>query len=298
MIKEKITLNEHNTKMIIWIIESESGTKLLFKSYLKAHTDATDDDIVSGFLTAFNQFSMVEFKQSLESIEMGGLRWSYILEPEYKLLFVAADTKDIKTEMLMGRLHAIKKAFIDEFKQIYMKRRNSWDGNIKIFLPFLQVIDDYYQQWKEVDDLTKLADFYDIVRVFEQILIMLRNIITHRMYSRWRKNIINRVEQAYTILTEQKKFQDQPELCNLSFSKDEWFNIIDINPINCDKDLAIKFIQYILIDVVNILKETKGKEACFKFFSEEKIYAYIYNNMKLLKDLNLDMFFLELFLLL
>lgn len=63
--------------MIIWILESDSGIKLLYKSFLK--TDA-DEDIVSGFLTTFNHFSVMEFKQSIDSIEIGGLRWIYISE--------------------------------------------------------------------------------------------------------------------------------------------------------------------------------------------------------------------------
>ena len=79
--------------MIIWVLDSESGTKLLYRSFLK--TDA-DEDIMSGFLTAFHHFSMVEFKESLDSIEMGGLRWVYIEEEKYQLLFVAADTKNPK----------------------------------------------------------------------------------------------------------------------------------------------------------------------------------------------------------
>jgi len=84
-----VILKEQNVKyfcvknMIIWILNSESGVKLLYKSFLK--TDA-DEDIVSGFLSAFYHFSMVEFHESLESIEMGGLRWSYILEPKFNLL--------------------------------------------------------------------------------------------------------------------------------------------------------------------------------------------------------------------
>ncbi len=54
--------------MIIWILESDSGVKLLYKSFLKTNAD---EDIVSGFLTAFHHFSMVEFNQSIDSIEMG-----------------------------------------------------------------------------------------------------------------------------------------------------------------------------------------------------------------------------------
>ncbi|MFX1601777.1 MAG: hypothetical protein ACFFB6_14375, partial [Promethearchaeota archaeon] len=88
-------------------MDAESGTKLLYKSFLK--TDA-DEDIVSGFLTAFHHFSMVEFQESLDSIEMGGLRWVYILEDKFKLLFVAADTKNTKTELILARLNVIKNA--------------------------------------------------------------------------------------------------------------------------------------------------------------------------------------------
>ena len=133
--------------MIIWILDSDSGIKLLYKSFLK--TDA-DEDIVSGFLSAFHQFSMVEFNQSLESLEMGGLRWIYILDPSYHLLFVAADTKDVKTEILMGRLNAIKNAFIDRFKSVWLNREKTWDGNVNVFLPFINTVEDYYNQWEEV----------------------------------------------------------------------------------------------------------------------------------------------------
>ncbi len=101
-------------------MESDSGIKLLYKSFLK--TDA-DEDIVSGFLTAFNHFSMMEFKQSIDSIEMGGLRWIYISVPEYNLLFVAAGTKNTKTEFLKGRLDVIKNAFIKEFDPVWKKKR-------------------------------------------------------------------------------------------------------------------------------------------------------------------------------
>ncbi len=134
--------------MIIWILNSDSGIKLLYKSFLK--TDA-DEDIVSGFLTAFHHFSMEEFHQSLESIEMGGLRWIYILEPKFKLLFVADDVKNVKTGILMVRLNVIKEAFLKEFEPVWIKKKHSWDGNMNVYLPFLKVIEDYYGQWEEVE---------------------------------------------------------------------------------------------------------------------------------------------------
>lgn len=281
--------------MIIWILESDSGIKLLYKSFLK--TDA-DEDIVSGFLTAFNHFSVMEFKQSIDSIEMGGLRWIYISEPKYNLLFVAAGTKEMKTEILKSRLEVIKNAFIKEFDKVWEKKGHNWDGDIKIFDPFLKLIEDYYYQWKEVESITQTADFFDILGIFQNIFIMLRNIIENKMYSKSKNEILNLVDLIYTQFKETEDFKCEPELESITFTKDGFFNIIDINLIKCDKELVINNLKHLLTNVVNSLKEVKGNNSCLKYFREEKVYSYIFNNMTLLKDLNLDMYLLELFLLL
>jgi len=281
--------------MIIWILESDSGIKLLYKSFLK--TDA-DEDIVSGFLTAFNHFSVMEFKQSIDSIEMGGLIWIYISEPKYNLLFVAAGTKEMKTEILKSRLEVIKNAFIKEFDKVWEKKGHNWDGDIKIFDPFLKLIEDYYYQWKEVESITQTADFFDILGIFQNIFIMLRNIIENKMYSKSKNEILNLVDLIYTEFKETEDFKCEPELESITFTKDGFFNIIDINLIKCDKELVINNLKHLLTKVVNSLKEVKGNNSCLKYFREEKVYSYIFNNMTLLKDLNLDMYLLELFLLL
>jgi hypothetical protein len=281
--------------MIIWILESDSGIKLLYKSFLK--TDA-DEDIVSGFLTAFNQFSLVEFNQAIDSIEMGGLRWVYISEPKYNLLFVAAVTKEMKTEILKSRLDVIKNAFIKEFDKVWEKKGHSWDGDIKIFDPFLKLIEDYYNQWQEVESLTLVADFFDILGIFQNLFIILRNIIENKMYSKSKKEILDLIESYYNSYISQKDFKTKPELKNITFSKDSWFDIVDINLIKCDKETVIKHLKSLLTHVVEVFKDVKGNDLCLKYFREEKVYGYIFNNMELLKDLKLDMFLLELFLIL
>ncbi|MFX1456348.1 MAG: hypothetical protein ACFFDB_13320 [Promethearchaeota archaeon] len=280
--------------MIIWILESDSGIKLLYKSFLK--TDA-DEDIVSGFLTAFNHFSMIEFKQSIDSIEMGGLRWIYISEPKYDLLFVAAGSKEMKTDILKSRLEVIKNAFIKEFNTVWEKKGKSWDGDIKIFNPFLKLIEDYYNQWEEVESLTLVADFFDILGIFQNIFILLRNIIEKKMYSKSQEEILNLIESYYKTYINQKDFKTQPELKNITFEKDSWFDIVDINLIKCDKETVIKHLKSLLTQVVSVFKEVKGTNLCLKYFREENVYRYIFNNMELLKDLSLDMYLLELFLL-
>lgn len=281
--------------MIIWIVESDSGVKLLYKSFLK--TDA-DEDIVSGFLTAFNQFSMMEFKQAIDSIEMGGLRWIYIVEPEYNLLFVAAGSKEMKTDILKTRLEVIKNAFIKEFNPVWEKKGENWDGNINIFLPFLNLIEDYYNQWEEVETLTQTADFFDILGIFQNIFIMIRNIIENKMYSKSKTEILDYIDEVYQDYQNQEACKEDPELKSISFSKESWFDIIDINLIKCDKELVIDSLKYLLSQVVNVIREVKGDNLCLKYFREEKVYRYIFNNMELLKDLALDMYLLELFLLL
>jgi len=280
--------------MIIWVLDSESGTKLLYRSFLK--TDA-DEDIMSGFLTAFHHFSMVEFKESLDSIEMGGLRWVYIEEEKYQLLFVAADTKHTKTEFLKGRLIVIKNAFIKKYESIWKKKGN-WDGNINRFRPFVKEIEDYYNQWTEIESLNQVADFFDILGVFQKILIMLRNVIEHKMYSKSKRMVLNKIDLMFETFKAGEDFKNNPELKNISFSKELWFNISDINLMKCDKDLVIDILKSILSQIISILKVVKGNNLCFKYFSEENIYAYIFNNMRLLKDLSLDTFFFEHFLLL
>ncbi|MFW9949249.1 MAG: hypothetical protein ACFFKA_03865 [Candidatus Thorarchaeota archaeon] len=280
--------------MIIWILNSDSGIKLLYKSFLK--TDA-DEDIVSGFLTAFHHFSMEEFHQSLESIEMGGLKWIYTLEPKFKLLFVAADVKSVKTDILRGRLNVIKVAFLKEFEPVWIKKKHSWDGNMNVFLPFLKVIEDYYGQWEEVESISQVADFFDILGVFQQIFIILRNILEDKMYTKSKNLVLNQIEKAYNKLKKQEEYKQQPELENITFTKEDWFNIIDINLLKCEKEVITKYLKSILYETVHILQDVKGKNLCLKYFSEERVYSYIYNNMELLRDLNLNMFLLELFLL-
>jgi len=281
--------------MIIWVLDSESGNKLLYKSFLKTKAD---EDIVSGFLTAFHHFSMIEFNQSLDSLEMGGLRWIYILEQKYNLLFVAAATKNVKTGLLKGRLNVIKNSFIKEYDPVWKRKKKSWDGDINVFLPFLDIIEDYYNQWEEVESLTEVADFFDILGIFERIFIMLRNVIENKMYSKSKNLIMERIEKSYNDFRNRKDFCDEPELENISFSKESWFNFLDINLIKCDKELVLQILKELLKQVVDILREVKGDYLCLKYFREENVYAYIYNNLKLLKDLKLELFFLDLFLLL
>ena len=114
---------------------------------------------------------------------MGGLRWIYIDEEKYNLLFVAADSKEFETEMLRGRLDVIGNAFIKAYKTVFKERGNTWDGDINVFLPFISIIESYYAQWEQVANVSLMAEFFDLLGVFQHLLILLRKIIEEKMYS-------------------------------------------------------------------------------------------------------------------
>lgn len=105
--------------MNIWILDSDSGITLLYKAFLDMNVD---EDLVSGLLTALNQFTKMEFKQGIDSVDMGGLKWVYLEDKETSLLFIAADSKDVNSNILKGRLNVIKQ----EFSEI-CKRQNSME---------------------------------------------------------------------------------------------------------------------------------------------------------------------------
>jgi hypothetical protein len=118
------------------------------------------------------------------------------------------------------------------------------------------------------------------------------------MYSKSQNIILNKIQEEYEKITKLEKYKDNPALRNITLSKESWFNIIDINLIKNRKEIILDYLKKIIRMVIDVLRTEKGKFACLKYFSDEKIYAYIYNNMKLLKDLGLDLFFLDLFLML
>jgi hypothetical protein len=280
--------------MNIWILDSQSGIKLIYKSFLKTNID---EFLVSGLLSAFNQFIMTEFHAPIESLEMGGFRWIYLPETEYNLLFVAADTKSVSTEKLKSKLNIIKESFINNYKQVWIKRGKTWTGNVTVFLPFLEEIENFYYDWEDAEIVMHLADFFELLGIFQHLLNLISKTIESNIQDEKRENIYKRIELIFEIFKNREDIKDDIELRKFSFSRESGFRIIEINHYNCDpiivRDVLIKFI----VAITDIIKEEVGEDLSLKYYREGQIYNYIIDNTKLLKNLNLDMFFLKLFLL-
>ncbi len=280
--------------MNIWILNSESGVTLVYQAYQDL---MANEDLVSGLLTALNHFTVFEFKQGIESIEMGGLRWVYLEEKGVNLLFIAADNKDVHAEILRARLNIIKQSFIQDYVENnnfakFMKEE--WNGNIERFYPFKKTIDEYYHQWKEAENITTIAEFFDILGIFQQILNMSMNIFSN---IKEKERLYNELEDMFNKLKQDPDFIADSELHKITFTRDSGFNIININPSECNMMIVERLLIKLIKNVIKIIKGNLGQKMTLYYFKNENIFSYLVNNLILLKELNLDKFLLSLFLL-
>ena len=267
---------------------------LLYKPYLDI---PVNEDLVSGLLTALNQFTIMEFKQGIESIDMGGLRWVYLLDKDSGLLFIIAGGKDVNAEILRPRLNVIRHSFIQEYvKDKGHNWRKNWTGNVEMFNPFKEVIDQYYNDWLAAESVTSIAEFYDILGIFQQLLFDILSVL-HRFNEDSRERVYKKIEVMFENYQNNDYVKSNPELCKISFSRETGINIITINPNNCDILVVEKQIINLIRRVVDTIKSENGHFKTLKYFIEENVITYILNNMSNIQKLNLDKFLLELFLL-
>ncbi|MFX1389373.1 MAG: hypothetical protein ACFE9Z_04835 [Promethearchaeota archaeon] len=279
--------------MNIWIMESDSGITLVYKPYMDF---PVNEDLVSGLLTALNQFTIVEFKQGIDSIEMGGLRWVYIMDKETNLLFIGADTREVNGDILRSRLDVIRQTFIQQYANENSKWGSKWAGNVEIYKPFENIIDEYYTQWKQAEHITDVAEFFDIIGIFQQILNLINNVIEAHLSDKQKHHIYDRIEEMFNQYSELEIVKNNPELNKITFTRNVGFNIMGIDPMNSDMYLVEKQIINLIRRIAEILKTEVGYLTSLKYFIEENIFDYLLSNFSLLNDLNLFTFLLKLFL--
>ena len=280
--------------MNIWIMDNRKGVNLLFKSFLQI---PVDKDIISGLLTAFNQFTVHEFKQSIESIEMAGLRWVYIFEPSLDLLFVISDTKDISADTLFWRLSNIKESFIQRYEKTYRNRGDRWEGNLATFDPFEEVIEDLYFQWKDAEIMTSLADFFNLLGIVQQIFNYFYKIMKEEMVSAMRERMFEEIEDIFQQIKAEPDIKDDLEFKKFSFDRANGFNVININPTRCDPILAKGYLIKLVNEIVILFKKRIGVDQTILLFKKTGLFHYLFNNIEFLKSLKVDSYLLKLLLL-
>ena len=280
--------------MNIWILDSESGITLLYKAYMDL---PIDEDLISGLLAALNQFTTYELKEGIESIEMGGLRWSYLEEMDAKLLFVATSEKNISSNMLKARLNIIMHSFMEQFVlQNPDEWKSLWKGNTEHFSSFKDIIDEYYSQWLTAEDITTIAEYFDILGVFQQILNLLMNVIEGHFTSEKKESVFIQIESMFANYLNHKYVQNNPELSKFAFSRVTGITIINIDPTNCDMLVVENQIINLIRRITEMIKHEEGYYVTLHYFIEENVFDYLISNINLLNELNLFKFFLQLFL--
>lgn len=279
--------------MNIWILDGSKGIELLKKNFLDL---PVKDDLVSGLLTALNQFTMVEFEEPIDSINMGGYIWVYLLEPEFDLLFVAADTKATEPETLRSRLTFVKDLFIRTYVKDKEHWKNTWIGDVEIFKPFEIELEKYYNNWQAAENIDLFADFFDVIGIIQQILSFLTNVVKNQIDFKRRERLEEKIESFFENFRNRMDVKKVKEFEKITYSPDSGFNIITINPTNCDIAVVKKQLKNLLSNVVHIIKKELGHDLSLNYFSEEKIFNFIFKNIGLLKRVNLEDFLLQLFL--
>jgi len=278
--------------MNVWIMDGNSGVTLLYKPYMDF---SIDEDLVSGLLTALNQFTIVEFEQGIESIEMGGLRWCYLSDEMSGLLFIAADNKDVTSDLIRARLDIIKQSFIEEYVKNEEHWKNHWFGSVDAFHPFKDVITEYYSQWKQAEVVKGVAEFFDILGIFQQLFNLLHGVIEGYFSVEKKEIVYSTIEEMFDNYSNSEYYKSHPELSNINFQRNTGINIVSINPMNCDMLIVERQIINLMRRVVQLIREQVGLISSMSFFVQEKIYDYLLSNLSMLKELNLDEFLLKLF---
>jgi hypothetical protein len=187
--------------------------------------------------------------------------------------------------------------FIHEYAQNKEEWKALWKGNTDLFNPFKDVIDEYYTQWLTAENVTALAEYFDILGVFQQILNLLINVIEAHFQPNNKERIYERIEHMFENYLSHDYVKQHPELCKFSFNRATGINIISIDPKNVDMIIVEKQIVNLIRRVVEMIKSEVGYQKSLKFFIDENIFEYLVSNLSLLNELNLFKFLLKLFLL-
>ncbi|MHA1682545.1 MAG: GTPase [Promethearchaeota archaeon] len=96
-----------------------------------------DQDLISGFLTALASFSTEVKGGAIESLVMEDIRFIYSLG-DYDVIFVFCCDKDDLEEEVQNRIKVVK----GEYYKMFGDNLKAWNGNMSIFKPFDEVVDD------------------------------------------------------------------------------------------------------------------------------------------------------------
>ncbi len=124
------------------LIINDSG-QLLYSWHQYEQDETSDDDLLSGFLTAMNTFASIERGEDIKSLKLKETNIIFEKFSEYfqQITFVATTRNDEMIELLHSVIHEIMDNFTDKYREILdreftgeVSRFREFDENIKIII--------------------------------------------------------------------------------------------------------------------------------------------------------------------
>ncbi len=124
--------------MITKIFVIAQGGKLCYsKNFVKQA--ASDDDLISGFLSAFSDFAQEITAGEIKSFKFKKYNYIYEYDTETQSMFVAVvDIEDIENEV-REKVELLKNEFLKRYKSDLI----DWNGNITIFKKFDEFVENH-----------------------------------------------------------------------------------------------------------------------------------------------------------
>ena len=276
----------------VWLINSQSSTTLFYRNYSEMKIDP---DLLSGLLTALNNFSAVELGSSgISSIEMGGLRWVYHHEPDFHLMLIGADQMSANSQVMRSRLQVILKMF----KQKYdiTKEKMSKDLiNVNEFESFNEELDLVRQQWEMAEKQFGPAQLFDVLGVFQQIFNAMSEIFKYNFYGESFDRIVSQLNEFAKNLADDLNVEGNEEYKKIKYDKKLGWSVINMNPMQLDGENLKHILFNILQHQKDILKEQMSTMSMLYAFNKY-IYPFLMSQMEILDNLGLTKPLLNLFL--
>ncbi|NHI93040.1 MAG: hypothetical protein EAX96_11100 [Candidatus Lokiarchaeota archaeon] len=122
----------------IWIIK-ETGENLYTRTFGESVHGGLDENLISGLFMAVANFAKSAGKDEMDSISMKNKKFLFLNKGE--IFIVLGIEKETDEETVKTQLSKIGDLFIEEFKEIL----NNWDGNVRIFKRFTEVLDNEFK---------------------------------------------------------------------------------------------------------------------------------------------------------
>jgi len=272
----------------LWIID-DTDSSSIFNRNFSYEGFIIDNELIAGLLSALNFFSELQLpsKQGIESIDMGGLTFTYLIEKDYNLLFIAADEKSTNSNTIRSRLEVIRDTFIRDFKLTPQKWKEEYHGGVTDFNLFRKTTDTFINQWKQAEKIMSTAESFDLLGIFQQIFNIFINLIREKNQS----EILMKIGTLISDIKNSEDFRDEPEIIKIQFDEIMGWEIININPTRISQIILENLMFRMTGEIRKIIVESFGANDL-----NNEVFPFLLSNWNLIKKLKIDKQMLNLFL--